>query len=90
MKISVGDSLPFFAPFNLSYPKREQVGIVLAVNDDGTVDIEAEDGTPHGHVPLIEAGDPHTGNGPFALRPSQGAVDEYPTETAPDHERDAT
>lgn len=87
MTIKVGDLLPFFAPFNASYPKREQGGVVSAVNEDGTVDITAEDGTPHAGVPLIEAGEPHEGNGPFALKPTQAAVEEFREESGEQEEK---
>jgi len=56
----------FWPPFNLSYPKREQIVNAAVGHRGGTVDLESEDRTPYERVLLIDAGDEHPANGPFA------------------------
>ena len=73
-----GDSLPFVAPFSLSYPKAESVCVVTKVHKDGTIDVIAEDGfeTPYAAVMVIADGADHPANGPFAIAPPASAKKE--------------
>jgi len=70
--IKVGDSMPF-RPANASDPKREILGVVTAVNNDGTVNVTAADGTPYVNVAVTA---PPTGTGatPQGTGPASNAT----------------
>lgn len=62
--------IEFFAPVTVLAPKKSGTGTIEGVNEDGTMQIRADDpnGTLHANVPVVKPGEAHpTGSSAFAV-----------------------
>lgn len=73
--------IEFFAPVTVLAPKKSGTGTIEGVNEDGTMQIRADDpnGTLHANVPVVKPGDPHPeGSSAFAVVETTEVADDPP------------